>query len=240
MTIDFISDLHLDKTRPHVNKHFVTYMNNISKDTSDLFILGDLFEYWVGDDDPMDGLEEVKSSIIALSKKIKVWYMHGNRDFLVSKKICKNLGMQELTDPYLLEIDDLKILLMHGDTLCTDDIDYQSFRTMVRSKEWQTRMLSKSLDERLKIAEDFRKKSAAANSEKNKEIMDVNIDEINKHIKKYKPEVLIHGHTHRPNIHQHSIDNYKVTRYVLGDWYDKFFILTLRAQKFTILKGKLK
>ena len=101
-------------------------------------------------------------------------------------------------------------------------------------------MLSKSLDERLKIAEDFRKKSAAANSEKNKEIMDVNIDEINKHIKKHKPEVLIHGHTHRPNIHQHSIDNYKVTRYVLGDWYDKFFILTLRAQKFTILKGKLK
>lgn len=240
MAIDFISDLHLDKSRPHVNKYFVTYINNISKDTSDLFILGDLFEYWVGDDDPMDGLKEVKSSIIELSKKIKIWYMHGNRDFLISKKICDSLGMKELTDPFIYETNGLRILLLHGDSLCTDDIDYQKFRSMVRSKEWQSQMLSKSLDERLKIAEDFRKKSALANSEKSEEIMDVNLNEVNKLIHKYNPEVIIHGHTHRPNIHNHLVDNNHISRYVLGDWYDKFFILTLKNRRFTITKGKLK
>ena len=240
MSVDFISDLHLDKSRPHVSDYFITYINNINNNTSDLFILGDLFEYWVGDDDPMDGLKEVKTSIKALSKKVNIWYMHGNRDFLVSKKICDDLGMNNLTDPYMYETNKLKILLLHGDTLCTDDIDYQKFRSLVRSKVWQKEMLSKSLDERLKIADELRKKSIAANSEKNEEIMDVNINEIDKLISDYKPEVIIHGHTHRPNIHSHKINNKQVTRYVLGDWYDKFFVLTLKNNKFSISKGKLK
>ena len=146
MSIDFISDLHLDRTRPEVNKYFITYLNNISKDVTDLYILGDLFEYWVGDDDPMDDLNEIRTSITMLGSKINIWYMHGNRDFLISKKICKNLNMKLLNDPTVILKNELKLLLLHGDTLCTDDTDYQNFRSLVRSNEWQTKMLSKSLE----------------------------------------------------------------------------------------------
>ena len=142
MTIDFISDLHLDKTRPEVNKYFISYLDNINKDVTDLYILGDLFEYWVGDDDPMDGLNEIRASISQLGGKINVWYMHGNRDFLISKKICSNLNMRLLEDPTVIIKNGQRLLLLHGDTLCTDDKEYQKFRTLVRSDEWQKQMLS--------------------------------------------------------------------------------------------------
>ena len=213
MTINFISDLHLDKSRPHINEYFIKYLHNLDKKVTDLYILGDLFEYWVGDDDPMDGLEEVREAITLLGKKINIWYMHGNRDFLVSDKICKSLSINLLKDPTILEVKKMKILLLHGDTLCTDDHEYQNFRNMVRSSDWQREMLSKSLDERLAIANNLRKKSIDANKEKKSDIMDVNKTEIDSVIKDYMPNIIIHGHTHRPNIHQH--DN--VVRYVLGD-----------------------
>ena len=166
MTIDFISDLHLDRTRPEVNKYFIKYLNNISKDVTDLYILGDLFEYWVGDDDPMDDLNETRTSITMLGSKINIWYMHGNRDFLISKKICKDLNMKLLKDPTVILKNELKLLLLHGDTLCTDDKEYQNFRSLVRSEEWQTKMLSKSLEERLSLAENLRMKSINANAHK--------------------------------------------------------------------------
>jgi len=236
MTINFISDLHLDKSRPHINEYFIKYLYNLDKKVTDLYILGDLFEYWVGDDDPMDGLEEVREAIMSLGKKINIWYMHGNRDFLVSDKICKSLSINLLTDPTILEMKKIKILLLHGDTLCTDDHEYQNFRNMVRSSDWQREMLSKSLDERLAIANSLRKKSIDANKEKESDIMDVNINEIENVIKNYMPNIIIHGHTHRPNVHKH--DN--VVRYVLGDWYNSFFILSFDEKKFTIHKGLLK
>jgi UDP-2,3-diacylglucosamine hydrolase len=178
MTIDFISDLHLDKTRPEVNKYFINYLDNINKDVTDLYILGDLFEYWVGDDDPMDGLNEIRSSISLLGSKINVWYMHGNRDFLISKKICSILNMRLLEDPTVITKNGQRLLLLHGDTLCTDDKEYQKFRSLVRSDEWQNQMLSKSLEERLALAENLRMKSINANAHKDENIMDVNIREI--------------------------------------------------------------
>ena len=240
MAIDFISDLHLDKTRPEVNKYFITYLNNISKDVTDLYILGDLFEYWVGDDDPMDDLNEVKTSITMLGSKINIWYMHGNRDFLISKKICKNLNMKLLNDPTVILKNELKLLLLHGDTLCTDDTDYQNFRSLVRSDEWQTKMLSKSLEERLSLAENLRMESIEANVHKDEDIMDVNMTEIDLLIEKYKPDIIIHGHTHRPNIHTHELEEKNIYRYVLGDWYDRFFILSLKNKGFIVSKGNLK
>ena len=236
MAINFISDLHLDQSRPHINDYFIEYLKNVEKDITDLYILGDLFEYWVGDDDPMDGLGDVREAIIAAGEQINIWYMHGNRDFLVSKKICKNLNIQLLEDPHLLNKDGMRILLLHGDTLCTDDHDYQAFRSMVRSNKWQDEMLSKSLDERLEIANNLRKKSVEANQEKGEDIMDVNEDAVRSLINNYEPDVIIHGHTHRPNIHWHG----NVTRYVLGDWYSNFFILSFDSKKFTINKGSLK
>jgi len=236
MAISFISDLHLDKSRPHINKYFIEYLNHLDDSVSDLYILGDLFEYWVGDDDPMDGLQEVRNAITGLGEKINIWYMHGNRDFLVTKSICKDLKINLLDDPTVIEIDNMKILLMHGDTLCTDDHEYQNFRSMVRSSAWQKEMLSKSLEERLSIANSLRSKSIEANRLKGEEIMDVNNTEVMNIIEKYKPDVIVHGHTHRPNIHHHN----DVIRYVLGDWYNNFYILTYDDDKFYINKGLLK
>jgi len=240
MTIDFISDLHLDKTRPEVNKYFISYLDNINKDVTDLYILGDLFEYWVGDDDPMDGLNEIRVSISQLGGKINIWYMHGNRDFLISKKICSNLNMRLLEDPTVIIKNGQRLLLLHGDTLCTDDEEYQKFRSLVRSDEWQKQMLSKSLKERLSLAENLRKKSINANAYKNESIMDANINEVNTLIESYKPNIIVHGHTHRPNIHKHNLNQEYIYRYVLGDWYNRFFILSLKNKKFVISKGNLK
>ena len=236
MSINFISDLHLDKSRPHINNYFIYYLKSLVNNVSDLYILGDLFEYWVGDDDPMDGLDDVCEAIIDVGKRINIWYMHGNRDFLVSKKICDNLKINLLQDPTIINNGNMKILLLHGDTLCTDDLDYQEFRLMVRSEKWQNEMLNKPLDERLMIAEALRKKSKKANMEKGEEIMDVNENEVLSIIEKHDPDIFIHGHTHRPNIHHH--DN--VIRYVLGDWYNNFYVLTLDDNKFIINKGQLK
>ncbi|MEL0257733.1 MAG: UDP-2,3-diacylglucosamine diphosphatase [Gammaproteobacteria bacterium] len=236
MSINFISDLHLDKSRPHINNYFIYYLKSLDNNVSDLYILGDLFEYWVGDDDPMDGLDDVCEAIIDVGKKINIWYMHGNRDFLVSKKICDNLKINLLQDPTIINNGNMKILLLHGDTLCTDDLAYQEFRLMVRSEKWQNEMLNKPLDERLMIAEALRKKSKEANMEKGEEIMDVNENEVLSIIEKHDPDIIIHGHTHRPNIHHH--DN--VIRYVLGDWYNNFYVLTLDGNKFIINKGQLK
>ena len=240
MTIDFISDLHLDKTRPEVNKHFLSYLDNINKDVTDLYILGDLFEYWVGDDDPMDGLNEIRASISQLGGKINVWYMHGNRDFLISKKICSNLNMRLLEDPTVITKNGQRLLLLHGDTLCTDDKEYQKFRSLVRSDDWQKQMLSKSLNERLALAENLRKKSINANANKKESIMDVNINAVDSLIESYKPNIIVHGHTHRPNIHKHNLNQEYVYRYVLGDWYNRFFILSLKNKAFIISKGNLK
>ena len=240
MTIDFISDLHLDKTRPEVNKYFINYLDNINKDVTDLYILGDLFEYWVGDDDPMDGLNEIRTSVSQLGDKINVWYMHGNRDFLISKKICSNLNMRLLEDPTVIIKNGQRLLLLHGDTLCTDDEEYQKFRSLVRSDEWQKQMLSKSLEERLSLAENLRKKSINANAHKKESIMDVNINEVDALIELYRPNVIVHGHTHRPNVHKHNLHQENIYRYVLGDWYNRFFILSLKNKKFVISKGNLK
>ncbi len=240
MTIDFVSDLHLDKTRPEVNKYFINYLDNINKDVTDLYILGDLFEYWVGDDDPMDGLNEIRASISQLGVKINVWYMHGNRDFLISQKICSNLNMRLLEDPTIVTKNGQRLLLLHGDTLCTDDKEYQKFRSLVRSDEWQKQMLSKSLEERLALADNLRKKSIDANAHKKESIMDVNINEVDTLIEAYKPNIIIHGHTHRPNIHKHNLNQEYIYRYVLGDWYNRFFILSLKNKTFVISKGNLK
>jgi UDP-2,3-diacylglucosamine hydrolase len=166
--------------------------------------------------------------------------MHGNRDFLISKKICSNLNMRLLEDPTVITKNGQRLLLLHGDTLCTDDKEYQKFRSLVRSDEWQKQMLSKSLEERLALAENLRKKSIDANSHKKESIMDVNINEVDTLIESYKPNIIVHGHTHRPNIHKHNLNQEYIYRYVLGDWYNRFFILSLKNKGFIISKGNLK
>ena len=239
MATIFISDLHLDKDRPKVIRYFIDFLNNLESDIESLYILGDFVEYWVGDDDPGDGLEEVFSSIKKKSNSISIYFMHGNRDFMISEKFCNHHGMKFLKDPTKIKLHGKKILLMHGDTLCIDDIEYQKFRTMVRSASWQNEMLKKSLEERINLAKMLRAKSLSETNTKNEVIMDVNDDEVINQLRKYDVDMIIHGHTHRPNIHKIISERKEYKRIVLGDWYDKSFILKISDGKIMIDKNNL-
>ena len=239
MTTIFISDLHLDKDRPKVIRYFIDFLNNLESDIESLYILGDFVEYWVGDDDPGDGLEEVFSSIKKKSNSIPIYFMHGNRDFMISEKFCNHHGMKFLKDPTKIKLHGKKILLMHGDTLCVDDIEYQKFRTMVRSPLWQNEMLKKSLEERINLAKMLRAKSLSETGTKDEVIMDVNNDEVISQLKKHNVDMIIHGHTHRPNIHKIISENKECKRIVLGDWYDKSFILRISDGEIIIDKSNL-
>ena len=239
MTTIFISDLHLDKDRPKVIRYFIDFLNNLESDIESLYILGDFVEYWVGDDDPGDGLEEVFSSIKKKSNSIPIYFMHGNRDFMISEKFCNHHGMKFLKDPTKIKLHGKKILLMHGDTLCIDDIEYQKFRTMVRSPLWQNEMLKKSLEERINLAKMLRAKSLSETGTKDEVIMDVNNDEVISQLKKHNVDMIIHGHTHRPNIHKVISENKECKRIVLGDWYDKSFILRISDGEIIIDKTNL-
>ena len=239
MTTIFISDLHLDKDRPKVIRYFIDFLNNLESDIESLYILGDFVEYWVGDDDPGDGLEEVFSSIKKKSNSIPIYFMHGNRDFMISEKFCNHHGMKFLKDPTRIKLHGKKILLMHGDTLCIDDIEYQKFRTMVRSPLWQNEMLKKSLEERINLAKMLRAKSLSETGTKDEVIMDVSNDEVISQLKKHDVDMIIHGHTHRPNIHKIISENKECKRIVLGDWYDKSFILRISDGEIIIDKSNL-
>jgi UDP-2,3-diacylglucosamine hydrolase len=235
----FISDLHLDKDRPKVIKYFTDLLNNLEPDIESLYILGDFVEYWVGDDDPGDGLTQVFSNIKKKSNDISIYFMQGNRDFMISEKFCNHHGMKLLKDPTVIELHSKKILLMHGDTLCIDDIEYQKFRTMVRSTSWQNEMLKKSLEERINLAKMLRAKSLFETDAKDEVIMDVNDDEVINQLKKYDVDMIIHGHTHRPNIHKITSGEREYKRIVLGDWYDKSFVLKISDNKIIIDKSNL-
>ena len=239
MSTLFISDLHLDSKRPNVINFFINFLNNLSHDIKAIYILGDFVEYWVGDDDPAVGLQEVFKLIKKISKKIDIYFMHGNRDFMISKKYCEENGMKLLDDPTIINLYNRKILLMHGDTLCIDDKEYQKFRHMVRSEEWQKEMLKKSLSERLLLAKNLREKSKNETYNKDEFIMDVNSEEVKKIILNYNVDILIHGHTHRPNIHKILCNGKEVKRIVLGDWYDKCYVLELNQDKVSIRKNNL-
>ena len=182
------------------------------------FILGDLFEIWIGDDDDNSFHKDIKTT---LSEFVidgpEVFFMHGNRDFLIGDAFANEVGISIISDPYSLDINGLKTILSHGDFLCTDDSDYIEFRNNVRSEEWQKDFLAKSIDERNEIANLLRSESKNATSEKSLEITDANLETVNNFIQENNPDIFIHGHTHRPKIHQHNLTK----RVVLGDW-DKY------------------
>ncbi len=192
-----------------------------------LFILGDLFEYWIGDDSSYH--ENVISALKGLvDRHIKVFLMHGNRDFLIGSAFEKKTGAILLKDPTLIKIYDRKILLSHGDSLCTDDTEYQSFKKKVRDESWKNEFLKIPLPERTLIANEFRKQSELNKKNKSEEIMDANPDEVNRILIQFNyPDFFIHGHTHRPNYHSINLDGHQMQRVVLGDWYEQGSYLTL-------------
>ena len=211
----FISDIHLSENNPHLTNAFKKFLNESKEACTHLFILGDLFEIWIGDDDDNPFIQDIKQALINFtSNGPETFLMHGNRDFLIGETFANEVGISILSDPHTLDINGMKTILSHGDFLCTDDADYIEFRNEVRSKEWQKNFLSKSIDERNEIANALRSDSKDATSEKSLEITDANLETVNNFIQENKPSIFIHGHTHRPKIHEHI----STKRVVLGDW----------------------
>lgn len=219
----FISDLHLCASRPAITAAFIEFLQNTASKVKALYILGDLFEYWAGDDDINDAFhQQVISGFKKLSDAgVKVFLMHGNRDFLIAEGFCQMAGIALLNDPVMIDLHGKKALLSHGDDLCVDDVAYQQFRSQVRDKKWQHEFLSQPLQARKKQIEAIRARSEQEKTQKSLEIMDVNAEAVNALLGKYQPDLLIHGHTHRPNQHTIELDGRLITRWVLGDWYEQ-------------------
>lgn len=226
MTILFISDLHLDEKRPDVIQAFLGFIEKEASQADALYILGDFFEAWVGDDYENTLIATIKSALKTLSDSgVSLYIMHGNRDFLIGEQFCQQTGATLLTDPCCVELYGQQVLLMHGDSLCTDDHEYMAFRAQVRNPMMQQQLLQKPIAERIAIAQQLRQASGSANSNKADDIMDVNAAEVSKAMLENKVSLMIHGHTHRPQIHQETLADSEATsaatRIVLGDW-DEF------------------
>tara|TARA_B100001109_G_C18708112_1_gene401198 strand:- start:71 stop:781 length:711 start_codon:yes stop_codon:yes gene_type:complete len=232
----FISDIHLSKDNPHLTDAFKTFLIESKEVCTHLFILGDLFEIWIGDDDDNSFHQEIKTTLSEFtSNGPQTFFMHGNRDFLIGETFANEAGISILSDPYTLSINGLNVILSHGDFLCTDDVDYIDFRNKVRSEEWQKDFLSKSIDERNEIANSLRSSSKDATSEKPLEITDVNPEAINDFIQKNQPDIFIHGHTHRPKIHESNL----FKRVVLGDWDKSGWCLSITENNLDLKEFKI-
>ena len=224
MSVLFISDLHLAPERPAVTRAFLSFLSYRAANAESLYILGDLFEAWIGDDDPSAMAAEVQDALRNLSDSgVNLFIQQGNRDFLLGKRFIKRCGAVLLGDERIVEYAGYRALAMHGDSLCTDDIDYQRFRRKARNPIYKWCLSHLPLKRRQKLATDWRAKSMAANSNKASAIMDVNAQAVATVMDKHDVEVLIHGHTHRPNRHALASGE----RIVLGDWHDLGWVLCL-------------
>ncbi len=222
MTTLFISDLHLDAGRPEIAAQLLAFLKGEAADADALYILGDLFETWVGDDDPNPHFAIVKNAIRKLvSRRVPVYFMHGNRDFAIGEKFAEETGVIILPDPYVVELYGENVLLSHGDAYCTDDVQYQTIRKMTRDPAWLAMMLKKPLQERIALAAQSRAASSARASTLNEKITDVNQGAIEQALREANVDTMLHGHTHRPATHRFTIDGEPASRIVLGDWYEQ-------------------
>jgi UDP-2,3-diacylglucosamine hydrolase len=217
----FISDLHLIQERPEANERFFAFLEDEARSADALYILGDFFEYWIGDDDLAEPFHAVIAALLRdLTRHgVELALMHGNRDFLLGERFCEATGARLLDDPTVLALDGEKVLLMHGDTLCTDDEDYQAWRRTARSSAFQAQFLAKSLAERRQTILGLREKSRAVIQAKPAEIMDVNDAAVREALSRHGVRCLVHGHTHRSGRHEVEVDGRRCERWVLPDWY---------------------
>lgn len=217
--IYFISDLHLSESHPKITTLFLQFMQQKAPLAEAVYILGDLFDFWIGDDEQSPLIDEAKQAIRTLTASgVKCYFICGNRDFLIGKRFARETGMEILPDYQLLDLYGKKTLLCHGDTLCIDDVKYQQFRRKVHQKWRQKLFLCLPLFIRLNIANKIRAKSQQDKQSKSFEIMDVNPQFTAQKVAEFGVERLIHGHTHREHIHQER----GFTRIVLGDWKDNY------------------
>jgi len=214
----FISDLHLSPARPQLLQRFAELLRGQAAGSDGLYILGDLFDAWIGDDDPSPFAGEVKALLRDFSRGTPLFFQRGNRDFMVGDRFSAETGAVILEDEHLLETDGLRVLLMHGDQLCTDDREYQQVRALVRTPAFREQALQKSIEERIALAAEYRRRSGESQSLKPAEITDVNAWAVDDALDRHEAELLIHGHTHRPALHQSMLNGQRRRRLVLPDW----------------------
>ena len=224
----FISDLHLCEQAPQIEALFQQFMEQQAPKADELYVLGDLFEAWIGD----DALDPLAERVIKLFKQYssqggKLYFMHGNRDFLVGETFVNATGGQLLNDPYSLVLAGQSSLLMHGDSLCTQDEEYLAFRSLVRAPQWQKEFLSLSIDERINIAKDIRSQSKERGKTLSEQISDVTPTEVISIMQQNQVTLLIHGHTHRQARHRLTIEKLQCERIVLGDWGETGSVLSI-------------
>ncbi len=219
----FISDLHLSADRPEANERFIGFIEGKARGAEALYVLGDLFESWIGDDDIVERFNAVVAAFFAALARsgTPLYVMHGNRDFLIGERFCRETGAKLLQDPAVVDIGGVPTLLMHGDTLCTDDVDYQAWRVQTRNPAAQGMFLSKPLAERRVMTAMLREKSKEVIAGKPAEIMDVNAGAVRDAFRKHGVTRMIHGHTHRPGHHELEVDGRRCERWVLPDWYGR-------------------
>jgi UDP-2,3-diacylglucosamine hydrolase len=231
----FVSDVHLDDAAPEAQRQFLEFLRTQAAGARVLYILGDLFEAWVGDDDAggdrsavLTGLRELTSSGVAC------FLLHGNRDFLIGQDFCRQTGCQLLPDPVIADLDGERVLLTHGDALCTDDSAYQELRSIVRAPAWQRRFLGLSLADRLLLANEVRAGSRAHTTRSIPKIMDVNAAAVTAAFKAARVRRMIHGHTHRPAVHDALVEGEPVQRIVLGAWYEQGSYLAYESGRYEL------
>jgi UDP-2,3-diacylglucosamine hydrolase len=218
----FVSDVHLDASAPAAIEQFLSFLDTHAKNAEALYILGDLFEVWVGDDDSDADKKVVASALRALTTRgVACFILHGNRDFLIGRGFCDETGCRLLPDPVVAEFDGERVLLTHGDALCVDDHSYQELRSVVRTAPWQRRFLALPLADRELLANQARAGSRQHTSRTIPKIMDVNSDAVAQAFRVAEVHRMIHGHTHRPGIHDTVIDGTPAQRIVLGAWYEQ-------------------
>ena len=226
----FISDLHLDPSRPAIIDGFLDWLNRQAGSAEAVYILGDLFEAWIGDDDPEPLWQQVIRTISTCTwAGTPVRFMHGNRDFLIGEDFQRESGCQLISDPTVIELYGRRTLLMHGDLLCSDDTEYQQLRTRVRSPDWQQTVLKRPVEERLALACSAREQSKHSVLGKSFDILDVNQETVSAYMERYQVDLLIHGHTHRPGVYPVELSEGSGTRIVLGDWYKQGSLLRADA-----------
>ena len=239
MTTLFISDLHLDGTRPDITAQFLDFLEREARRARALYILGDLFEAWIGDDDPDPDKRRVIAGLRAVTAGgVKSFLIHGNRDFLIGKRFCRETGIELLTDGTVIDLYGRRVLLMHGDLLCIDDHAYQRLRRIVRNPLVQFVMRRLTLRQRMNLAERMRagsKEHIASMDMAAPDIMDVNQDEVRRTLARFGVDCMIHGHTHRPAVHEMQIDGHPALRIVLGDWYEQGSVLRWDERGFELV-----
>lgn len=214
----FISDLHLSPQTPELLQQFQRFLRQQLPAAEAVYILGDLFDAWIGDDDPSAFATEIKSWLHQASTHTPLYFQHGNRDFLLGSDFAAEAGMNLLPEAQVIQVAGQSVLLLHGDQLCTDDVDYQRARTLFRSPEFFAQAMQMSIPERIEKAKQIRQMSGEATQMKSAQIMDVNQTAVEAIMVKHGVQQLIHGHTHRPDTHNFTLKGKPAQRHVLADW----------------------